>query len=61
MIGQEEDVGLELSLLLDRIRLGCQIALLDGFCVGNEGGRVECIRLDHFFHETMVDFHPLIK
>ena len=46
MIREQEDIGFEMALLLDRIGLRGQITLLDRMLVDDERRRIEIVRLD---------------
>ena len=52
VVGEQEDVGLEVPLALDRERLGGDVALLDRMLVGDERPRVERIGPDDFLLES---------
>src|SRR5580704_1901183 len=58
IIGEQEDVGLETTLLLDLERLRGQIPLLDRTRLGDEGGRIEVVGLDVLVLETVSEPHP---
>ena len=53
IVGEQEDIRLEAALALDLIGLGGEIALLDGFLVGEEGRGVEGVGLDLLFLEAI--------
>ena len=61
MIGEQEDIRLEVALLLDRVGLGGHVALLDRILVGDERRRVEVVGFDVLVLEAVGGLHPVIE
>src|SRR5208337_130172 len=61
IVRKQEDIGLEVALPLDRVRLRRQIALLDRMFVDDERRRIEVVRLDDRIPESPPLHHPGVE